>query len=66
MDLIHKTVSVGGKPYSGMGGHSLNGHITTGRGSKGVLVKNGDVRWIGFGFPKGGFVLSVLNRDIYL
>ena len=43
MDLIHVTVSVGGKPYSGTGGHSRNGHITTERGSKGILVKNGDV-----------------------
>ena len=37
MDLIHVTVSVGGKPYSGTGGHSLNGHITTERGNKGVF-----------------------------
>ena len=28
--------------------------------------KMGMCRRIGFGFPKGGFVLSVLNRDIYL
>ena len=66
MDLIHVTVSVGGKAYARTGGHSVNGHNTTKRGSEGVLVKNGDVSWIGFGFPKGGFVLSVLNRDIYL
>ena len=66
MDLIHVTVSVGGKLYSRTGEHSVNHHNTTKRGSEGVLMKNGDVRWIGFGFPKGGFVLSVLNRDIYL
>ena len=43
VDLIHVTVSVGGKPYSRTGGHSVNGHNTTKRGSEGVLVKNGDV-----------------------
>ena len=68
--FLHVTVSVGGKPYSRMGGHSVSGHNTTRRGSEGVVVKNGDVPLdrlgIGFGFPKGGFVLSVLNRDIYL
>ena len=57
---------MGGKPYSRTGGHSVKGHNTTKRGSEGVLVKNGDVPWIGFGFPNGGFVLSVLNRDIYI
>ena len=43
MDLIHVTVSVGGKPYSRTGGHPVNGHNTTKRGSEGVLVKNEDV-----------------------
>ena len=66
MDLIHVTVSVGGKAYARTGGHSVNGHNTSKRGSEGVLVKMGMCRRIGFGFPKGGFVLSVLNRDIYL
>ena len=66
MDLLHVTVSVGGKPYSRTGGHSVNCHNTTKRGSEGVLVKMGMCCWIGFGFPKRGFVLSVLNRDIYL
>ena len=36
MDLIHVTVSVGGKPYSRTGGHSVNGHNTTEQGSQGV------------------------------
>ena len=36
MDLIHVTVSLGGKIYSRMGGHSVNGHNTTKRGSEGV------------------------------
>ena len=45
MDLIHVTVSVGGKPYSRTEEHSVivNGHNTTKRGSEGVLLKNGDV-----------------------
>ena len=41
MDLIHVIVSVGGKAYARTGGHSVNGHNTTKRGSEGVL-KNGD------------------------
>ena len=32
MDLIHVTVSVGGKLYSRTGGHSVNDHNTTKRG----------------------------------
>ena len=55
MDLIHVTVSVGGKPYSGTEGHSLNGHITTERGSKGVLVKNRDVPLDRVWVSQGGF-----------
>ena len=55
MDLIHVTVFVGGKPYSGTGGHSHNGHITTGRGSKGVLVKNRDVPLDRVWVSQGGF-----------
>ena len=65
MDLIHVTVSGGGKPYSGTGGHSLNGHITTERGSKGVLVKNGDVPLDRVCVSQGGFkiVIREMKRD---
>ena len=55
MDLIHVTVSVGGKPYSRTGGHSVNGHNTTKRSSEGVLVKNGDVPLDRVWFSQGGF-----------
>ena len=62
MALIHVTVSVGDKPYSRTGGHSVNGHNTTKRGSEGVLVKNGDVLldrvWVSQG---GGGVSSSLS-----
>ena len=55
MDLIHVTVSVGGKPYSRTGGHSVNGHNTTKGSSEGVLVKNGDVPLDRVWFSQGGF-----------
>ena len=55
MDLIHVTVSVGGKPYSRTGRHSVNGHNTTKRGSKGVLAKNGDVLLDRVWVSQGGF-----------
>ena len=53
MDLIHVKVSVGVKLYSRTGGHSVNGHNTTKRGSEGVLVKNGDVPLDSLSFPRG-------------
>ena len=55
MDLIHVTVSVGGKLYSRTGGHSVNGHNTTKRGSGGVLVKNEDVPLDRVWVSQGGF-----------
>jgi len=66
MDLIHVTVSVGGKLYSRT---RVTQSMVTTRPNEAAKVfwwKMGTCRWIGFGFPKGGFVLSVLNRDIYL
>ena len=65
MDLIHVTVSVGGKAYARTGGHSVNGHNKSKRGSEGVLVKNGDVPpdrvWVSQGgfrplCPKQGYI----------
>ena len=55
VDLTHVTVSVGGKPYSRTGGHSVNGYNTTKRDSKGVLVKNGDVPLDRVWVSQGGF-----------
>ena len=73
MDLIHVTVSVGGKPYSRTGGHSVNGHNTTKRGSKDVLAKNGDVLldrvWVSQGgfpplCPKQGYILILWRQQL--
>ena len=66
MDLIHVTVSVGGKAYARTG--DTQSMVTTrpNEAAKVFWWKMGMCRRIGFGFPKGGLVLSVLNRDIYL